>query len=884
MQTLHTPSSTERGRRGGRGFSLVELTMAFAIFLIAALAAYALYVAGTRSFKKAENATDMQQTTRSAFDRMVRELRLAGFNHNADGAPARPDEQIEAAYDTAITFRADFDADDATASANPETALAGTFNIVTTGNDEIVTYALGKPTLPSGSALSFVADVVETTRDGDEETVSIPGVIAVQDDPPYTLYRISLRNVAAMGGFDGTFDGLPEFTVEPIADNVRWLQFRYFDVAGNLLNPATFNNASDDVGGSEANKDVRTRIARVEVEMEGMTPNPDPMWVDPGDSDPDTQKHRKFNLEASVTPRNLGRKGVPDLDLQPPSTPTGLSACVGHCGGVLLTWNANPPSELVNEYKIAYGTTTGNLNQFRSTGDTWVYIDGLDPTGTHYFAVAAADAGGNQSPFTAELSAVNTNNTVPGEVPGLGAAASTAQPGIIVTWNPLAANDSTVSGASGSGGCDFQKPVNRDLDGYALFRDSGSDPGTNPGDEYVGPATLGESAIQHLDTSVVACQDYTYDIRALDGCGVTGADQATTVTTAYTTNILPAAPTNVNAAESGTFQNTVVWDDVVQDVNGDAIAVAGYKVYRAEAPAGIPPSDPNLYGFIGSSPTTSYTDAYGSDAAPAPGNIFWYRVTALDACPNESALSSPDGAECAFDGGIDITPAAGTTVYGVVPIEVTPTGADTYVGAVVEIRDSSGATVFGPVTSSTQPYTFSWDTRSLYPDSYIIIAKVVNSVGCAQAAFSRVVTVTTPACCLSQTGQDLASDNRANSNIVVRLLANRCENDLNATGMVVTFNMSDSRTKLDDIRWNGASIISGNNYESPSTFAISVFIPSVFNGGTDQEVTFDFDRPLAVGDGVSFDLTYSGAVVGEQTCTFNAVISSSTSVTTSPVN
>jgi len=159
---------------------------------------------------------------------------------------------------------------------------------------------------------------------------------------------------------------------------------------------------------------------------------------------------------------------------------------------------------------------------------------------------------------------------------------------------------------------------------------------------------------------------------------------------------------------------------------------------------------------------------------------------------------------------------------------------------------------------------------------------VINAAGCAQSAFSRVVTVTTPACCLSQTGQSLASDNRANSNIVIRLLANLCENNLDATGIIVTYNMSDSRTLLDDIRWNGASIISGQNHASPYSATISVFIPSVFNGGLEQEVTFDFDRPLTDGDGVLFELTYSGSVVGQQTCNFSATINSSSVVTATP--
>ncbi|TDI47200.1 MAG: prepilin-type N-terminal cleavage/methylation domain-containing protein, partial [Acidobacteria bacterium] len=402
-----------------RGFSLIEMTMAFTIFLVASLAAYGLFAMGTRSFKKAENATALQQTTRAGFDRMIRELRLAGFNHNADGAPARPDEQIEGAWDTAITFRADFDANDPVASTTPEVALAGTFNIVTIGNDEIVTYALGKPSLSGASVLSFVADVVEVTRDGDEETVDVPGVILVQNDPPYDLYRISLRNVSSMGGFDGTFDGLAEYTIETIADNIKSLTIRYYDFSGNLLNPDTPADASDDIGGGDATRDIRTLISRVEVELEGVAPNPDMLWTDPTDATPATQNKRKFNLDASVTPRNLGRKGIQDIDLLPPSTPTGLSACVGHCGGVLLTWNANPPAELVTQYRVEFGSSTGNLNQVRTTGGTSVLVDGLSPTGTYYFAVAASDGSGNTSVSSAEINATNLNNTVPGAVTGL---------------------------------------------------------------------------------------------------------------------------------------------------------------------------------------------------------------------------------------------------------------------------------------------------------------------------------------------------------------------------------------------------------------------------------------------------------------------------------
>ncbi len=873
MQEVSNRRRPEERRGSQRGFSLVEVIMALAIFLVAALAAYAVYYMGTRSFKKAENATDLQQNTRAGFDRMVRELRLAGFNHNADGAPARPDEQIEGAWDTAVALRGDFDAEDPARRNTPEASLAGTFNIVTTGNDEIVLYALGKPTLPNSTAISFRADVVEAVRDGDEETLGVPGPVLVQNDPPYTLYRITPRNVSAMTGFDGTFDGLAEYDYQPVAENIRSLTFRYFDFSGNLVNPNTPADASDDIGGADAGRNARARIARVEVNLEGMTPDPDPAWVDPGDSNPATQRFRKLNLTASVTPRNLGRKGIQDLDVVPPTTPTGLSACRGHCKGTLLTWSPNPPSQLVTTYRVAYGTSASNLNSTQSTSNTWLHIDGLAETGTYFFAVAAADGAGNSSPYSTPVNITNVNNTKPGVVPGFAVAASTADPGILVNWTSLANNDGTVTGASGPGGCDFAKPVNRDLGGYALFRQAGtSDPSTSLGNAYVGPSTLNRNAVQHLDTKVVACRDYTYDIRALDACGIPGDDQPSTLTTSYSTAVQPAKPRNVNASIAGSSKNAVVWDAVSADVNGKAISVAGYKIYFAEGYPGNPPTNDDAYSLAGASTTNSFLHDYPSTGGPAPGNVFFYRVSAVDDCPNESALSDPAGASCAFDGQVIISPTEGKTVYGIVPITVSSNGSDTYTTGAVQVRDSRGNVVFAPATSTSYPFTWSWDTRSLLPDSYTITGAIINAAGCTKMASVTVNTVTTPSCCLSQTGQSLGSDSRANSNVVVRLIANLCENDLTASSIRVTWTFADTRAKLDDIRWNNASIISGQNYTSPFTGSINVSIPSAYNGGGEQVITFDFDRTLVTGDRMTFELTYSGAVVGTQTCTFSAVV------------
>ena len=135
------------------GFSLIEMMIAAAIFSIVAAVVFIFYTAAQKSYKAGENFTDQQQATRVGFDRMLSDIRLAGFNTNPDGDASRVDEQVEGAWDTAVTIRGDFDFEDPTASATPESTLKGAvYNIVSTGNDEIVTYALAKPgnTGPTG--------------------------------------------------------------------------------------------------------------------------------------------------------------------------------------------------------------------------------------------------------------------------------------------------------------------------------------------------------------------------------------------------------------------------------------------------------------------------------------------------------------------------------------------------------------------------------------------------------------------------------------------------------------------------------------------------------------------------------------------------------------
>ena len=293
-----------------RGVSMIEVLVALIILIYAAIAALGMCDAAWKSFKRGENAVEQQQAVRIGFDKLILDLQMAGFNHNPDGDGSRPDEQIEAAFDTAIVIRADFDAPYAAESVAPEAALAGgQFETVSIGNDEIVTYVLAKPDGSSTGTLTFQADVKDVPRDGAVEAISIPNVALVQDDPPYTLYRITLNN-------DGNTWGSSNFIVRtPLTENIRSMSFRYFTTTGTQINN-TFDltTTGDDIGGGETAAALAQRagISRVELDLVGLTRDPDLGWADPLDSNTVTQGHRKFRLTGDVTPRNKGMVGVLD--------------------------------------------------------------------------------------------------------------------------------------------------------------------------------------------------------------------------------------------------------------------------------------------------------------------------------------------------------------------------------------------------------------------------------------------------------------------------------------------------------------------------------------------------------------------------------------------
>jgi type IV pilus assembly protein PilW len=104
-----------RGVWGQAGFSLAEILMATAISSVVLLALYLLYDLNQVTFLKGEQQADLQQNARIAMDRIVRELRLAGFY--PEDPPVIPlvcPTAIQSATATSVRFIADIDSDGTT--------------------------------------------------------------------------------------------------------------------------------------------------------------------------------------------------------------------------------------------------------------------------------------------------------------------------------------------------------------------------------------------------------------------------------------------------------------------------------------------------------------------------------------------------------------------------------------------------------------------------------------------------------------------------------------------------------------------------------------------------------------------------------------------------
>jgi prepilin-type N-terminal cleavage/methylation domain-containing protein len=403
-----------------RGFTLAEILVTTAIFAIVMIAALTLYDRSNKVFKRGTEAADMQQSTRIGFDKLVSDVRMAGFDYNRGGVPtsagqfSQPDEQIEYAGTNVIAFRANFNYNLDTAlctsgSTTPcnngleplytpkdPTTGAAIFPFVTTSNNEIVLYALkSADASKNNQSISFWADTdiprsayPGSPSNGRERLVTLSGIDTTNENPPYTLYRFT---VSANTGF-GT--NLSTDAGTPVAENIRALNFFYYSNSSGsqLLRNAdgTAITTTRNAGGSTvaaanngaiggdgqysvaadgtvaattnfADRAARTTISTMRVDLTGMNANPDADYSNPTETVAAVRQYRQYVLSSLISPRNLGLSGFPEPSTAVPTPPTVTGICTGYCAAPVIAWTAPAGGGPVQVYDIQWDVTPAFL-------------------------------------------------------------------------------------------------------------------------------------------------------------------------------------------------------------------------------------------------------------------------------------------------------------------------------------------------------------------------------------------------------------------------------------------------------------------------------------------------------------------------------------------
>ncbi|HEX7150741.1 MAG TPA: prepilin-type N-terminal cleavage/methylation domain-containing protein [Thermoanaerobaculia bacterium] len=761
--------NSDRRRRNQAGYSLAEILVATAIFTVIILAAFLIYDQSNKIFKTSNEAADMQQSTRVAFDKLTGDIRMAGYDFDRDGRPMsslaltwkpnttftagtliqpdpanghtyvataggvshssqpawptgskeqvkeggtstiiwqeagniyyqQPDEQIEFAGATAMTIRGNFDFESDAEHGNGREGkdvvpnLESTqFQVVTTGNDEIVTYALQSANSAKNTGvISFWADtnvprsVHPGTRQKENE-VRITGVDLTNANPPYTLYRYTLDPTTAR----------PVGT--PLADNIRSLTFKYFSDLAGTKEITTLPNGDGPYDGAKpddivAGRDTRTTIKSIQIALVGMNPQADPSYKDTADTI--APNYRKFELTSMIVPRNLGRRGMQEFSTTPPQKPTLESVCAGACNAVYLTWSAPTGGGGVDSYSILYDDTDC-IGGFANSEDAGQNLDGyagrkVVPGKTWHFAVQSINKWGAATSNCISIDV--KNRTTPAEVDSLKASGGddasyvALENQVELKFPALIKNDSAANEASCSGGTKLQQPTMplAEKRYFRVYRARRADFDISDADvqmvlhENAPQPTLNGTDMVWLDTKAANCTDYYYRIQVVDYCArdkdmndpkvaskaigpVFPHESDAAIkgranrTTAGVTPAKASAPVRVSdSCPAGLCSVTLSWNPVTKDSAGNTIAIDKYNIKVEKKVAGTWTTER----------TETITD--GSTGITLTGIIQaleWRFSVQAEDCSNLAPYSDPLYYPCSFAGGT-ITVTVPTTFGG----------------------------------------------------------------------------------------------------------------------------------------------------------------------------------------------------------------------------
>ena len=285
--------------------------------------------------------------------------------------------------------------------------------------------------------------------------------------------------------------------------------------------------------------------------------------------------------------------GAPDL---PPDAPTGLGAVPGSGEGEIdVSWNANSEPDL-DHYRLERDDNPSFSSPSSFTTTNTYYDDsGLAPGDTYYYRVFAVDAGANESDPSSTASS-SAQDLPPSAPTGLNATTGSGEGEVDIVWNPS------------------PEP---DVVQYRLERAS------NPG--FSGSTSFLTTNPDYTDSGLTPGELYYYRVFAIDAG--TNESGPSNVDSATAQDLPPAAPTGLGAVTGA--------GDGEIDITWDASAEPDFDHYRLERA-----SNP---GFSGSTSFTTTANFY-DDSGLTPGELYYYRVFAIDVGTNESDPSGVDSA------------------------------------------------------------------------------------------------------------------------------------------------------------------------------------------------------------------------------------------------
>lgn len=788
--------------RSSYGFTLTEILVAIAIFAIIFVAALMIYDRSNQLFKSGIEASDAQQSTRVAFDRLVSELRMAGFDYDRDGRPItsdsgvtqyqQPDEPIEFIGRSAVTIRANFDYNDGNDNGREPDFQSLQFPVVTTGNDEIVTYALESADASKNTdSISFFADISKPRNaypgGSAESQVTINDVDLSNENPPYTLYRYTLLD---NGAVDKT----------PVASNIRSLRFTFFEDQGGTQ-PLT-----DITGTTELDQDalatsigglgkydpdnpsallqqrlVRSKIRSIQLELVGMHEFEDGKFTDPDETLAAAENFRKVRLDTMITPRNLGMRGMREQSTKPPGPPTVDDVCFGLCGMAMLEWSPHGSTAFYGEaeqFLMMYDVDdVGGWISDDYTTNLFGFITGLDPATTYYFAVRALNGFGSALSGAPYLSGVPQNLTKP--EPPSNLSGSNDQVGMIgLVWNGPTAHEpgkSTLSCASGS-----VKPApfrSGEISGYEVRRSTNItfDPASEgtlvatPGDPNV-TVIVANNTVTFNDKTAAPCKDYYYRVRAVKSACIATSDGYSDWFPAAGTNAIggsalstgfpPKAPLNLSVDDGAStidIPNNVYnvkldWNAVTFDTANNPVGVDNYVITRERRELGT--SNPWVSDPIGGAPQktnalpegalVTYTDITAEYIDTVTSLPWEYRYMVAGQTCSDVGANSPEATyppACALTGTTVVQAGAssgsGTSVDPWVmdsgdAVQVTAPVGDTLAKVVFSLYDSTSSLIDTVVdTDGSDGFIYPWADRD-DGEVYALVMTVTNTANCTE--------------------------------------------------------------------------------------------------------------------------------------------------------